>query len=383
MTSATQLKSAFKKWAVCLLLLAIFHSQGWAQVGPPPVITVQPKSLTVPNGGTAVFTVVVSSVTTVSYQWFYNGSAIRNATSSILTLNNVKRSANAGTYYVQAKNAAGSVTSSSATLQVNNPPVSANDTYTTQEDVPLIIASPGVLANDVDANGDALTALLVTNVSHGNLSFAANGGFTYTPGTNYNGTDSFNYRASDGFSIGNVATVTINITITPTNYPPIGNNDSYTTKENVPLTIPAPGVLANDINTEGNPFTAKLSDNVSHGSLILNTDGSFTYTPATNYFGSDRFTYKPRNASGNGNLTTVTITVLDNTPLSFSSAKMTADGFSFQLSGAPASTYVIEASTNLTDWTPISTNSGLTGSVVFTDTEAANFSQQFYRAMAR
>jgi VCBS repeat-containing protein len=380
MTSATQLKSAFKKWAVCLLLLAIFHSQGWAQLGPPPVITGQPKSLTVPNGGTAVFTVVVSSVTTVSYQWFYNGSAIRNATSSILTLKNVKRSANAGIYYVQAKNAAGSVTSSSATLQVNNPPVSANDTYTTQEAVPLIIASPGVLANDADANGDALTALLVTKVSHGNLSFAANGGFTYTPSTNYNGTDSFTYRASDGFSTGNVATVTINIT--PVNYPPIGNNDSYTTMKNVPLAIPAPGVLANDIDVEGNPFTAKLFGNVSHGSLILNTDGSFTYTPATNYIGSDSFTYKPKDAGGNGNLTTVTITVLDN-PLSFSSAKMTAVGFSLQLSGVPASTYVIEASTNLTDWTPISTNSGLTGSVVFTDTEAANFSQRFYRAMAR
>ena len=62
---------------------------------------------------------------------------------------------------------------------------------------------------------------------------------------------------------------------------------------------------------------------------------------------------------------------------------MTAVGFSFQLSGAPASTYVIEASTNLTDWTPISTNSGLTGSVVFTNSEAANLSQRFYRAMAR
>ena len=159
MTSATQLKSAFKKWAICLLLLAVFHSQGWAQVGPPPIITIQPVSLTVPIGGTAVFTVVVSSVTTVSYQWFYNGSAINNEKSSILTLNNIK-SKNAGSYSVRVTNTAGSVMSSNATLQLlNNPPVSTNDTYTTLEDVPLIIASwRGVLANDVDADGDGNAA---------------------------------------------------------------------------------------------------------------------------------------------------------------------------------------------------------------------------------
>src|ERR1017187_450094 len=76
------------------------------------------------------------------------------------------------------------------------------------------------------------------------------------------------------------------------------------------------------------------------------------------------------------------ITVVNtNAPLSFDSGAMTANGFELKLSGPMVPSYVIEASTNLTNWTPISTNSGLTGSVVFTDTEAANFSQRFYRAM--
>src|ERR1035437_6486089 len=306
MISAIQLKSAFKKWAMCLLLLAIFHSQGWAQVGPPPVILTQPISLTVPNGGTAVFTVVVSSVTTVSYQWFHNGSSIKNATSSVLTLNNIG-SWDAGSYSVKVTNATGSVMSSNATLQVlNNPPVSTNDTYTTLEDVPLIIASwRGVLANDVDADGDTLTAVLVGNVTHGTLALNPNGGFTYLSATNYNGSDAFTYRANDGTINGNLATVTINIT--PMNDPPVAVNDTYTTLQDVQLTIAAPGILANDTDVEGDPLTAVLVGNVTHGTLALNPNGGFTYLSATNYNGSDSFTYRANDGTTNGNLATVTI----------------------------------------------------------------------------
>src|ERR1035437_3998385 len=236
MISAIQLKSAFKKWAMCLLLLAIFHSQGWAQVGPPPVITAQPTNQTVLNGGTAVFTVTVSSVTTVSYQWFHNGSSIKNATSSVLTLNNIG-SWDAGSYSVKVKNAAGSVMSSNATLQVlNNPPVSTNDTYTTLEDVRLTIASwRGVLANDADADGDTLTGVLVGTATH------------------------------DGTTNGNLATVTINIT--PVNDPPVAVNNTYTTLEDVRLTIAAPGILANDTDVGGDPPTAGLVGNGRHGGV--------------------------------------------------------------------------------------------------------------------
>jgi hypothetical protein len=161
-------------------------------------------------------------------------------------------------------------------------------------------------------------------------------------------------------------------------------NDTYTTLEDVRLTIAAPGILTNDTDVEGNPLTAVLVGNVTHGTLALNPNGGFTYLSATNYNGSDSFTYRANDGTTNGNLATVTINVVNtNAPLSFDSGAMTSTGFELKLSGPPASTYVIEASTNLTDWTAISTNSGLTGSVVFSDTEAANFSQRYYRALAR
>ncbi len=61
-----------------------------------------------------------------------------------------------------------------------------------------MVAAPGVLGNDTDADSDPLTAVLDTDVSHGTLSLAADGGFTYTPTSGYSGPDSFTYHADDG-----------------------------------------------------------------------------------------------------------------------------------------------------------------------------------------
>ena len=81
---------------------------------------------------------------------------------------------------------------------VNDAPVAADDGYATDEDTPLTVAAPGVLANDTDVDGETLTAVLVAGPTHGTLTLNADGSFTYTPAANYNGTDSFTYRANDG-----------------------------------------------------------------------------------------------------------------------------------------------------------------------------------------
>ena len=75
-----------------------------------------------------------------------------------------------------------------------------------------------------------------------------------------------------------------------------------------------------------------------------------------------------------------TLTVANPPPL-LSAAGVTATGFTFQLSVPPGTNYVIFASINLTDWTPISTNVAQAGSVAFTDTSASNYPVRFYRAM--
>ncbi len=86
---------------------------------------------------------------------------------------------------------------------------------------------------------------------------------------------------------------------------------SYTTKQNLPLTVAAPGVLAND-TASGGAVTAVLVGGPAHGTLTLNTDGSFTYTPSANFTGSDTFTYMAVAGTLRGNVGVVYLTV---TPL--------------------------------------------------------------------
>ena len=78
------------------------------------------------------------------------------------------------------------------------------------------------------------------------------------------------------------------ITVTAVNDAPVADNDTYTTTEDTPLTG---NVLANDTDVDGDPLTATSSLAPSHGTLTLNADGTFTYTPTAHYNGTDSFTY--------------------------------------------------------------------------------------------
>ena len=165
----------------------------------------------------------------------------------------------------------------------------------------------GVLANDTDPDGNNLTAALVANAAHGTVNLSANGSFTYTPAAGYTGADTFTYRASDGSLNSNTATVAITVTVV--NNPPVAGNDSYSTPRRTTLSVPANGVLANDSDPDGDALTAVLVTNPAHGSVALNGNGSFTYTPTGDYTGPDAFTYRASDGSLNSNTASVAITV--------------------------------------------------------------------------
>jgi len=174
---------------------------------------------------------------------------------------------------------------------VNDAPVAVDDEYTVAEKDTLTIAAPGVLENDVDVDGDALTAILVDTVSNGTLTLNTDGSFTYTPDEYFNGTDSFTYLASDGTLQSELATVTI--TVTPVNDWPIANDDFYETMTGVLLDVAAPGVLENDVLLDPNEVVSiEILDAPLHGTLSINDDGSFTYTPDAGFMGTDTFRYQ-------------------------------------------------------------------------------------------
>ncbi len=102
------------------------------------------------------------------------------------------------------------------------------------------------------------------------------------------------------------------------NQPPVAVNDAYSTNVNTALSQAAPGVLSNDTDPQGTAVTAQLVSAPTHGILTLNADGSFTYTPATNYVGSDSFTYNANDGTSNSNIASVNLTVVSTSGVLFS-----------------------------------------------------------------
>jgi VCBS repeat-containing protein len=90
---------------------------------------------------------------------------------------------------------------------------------------------------------------------------------------------------------------------------PVAADDAYSTNEDAPLTVAAPGVLENDSDPDGDTLTASVVSGPANGTLTLNADGSFTYTPAANFNGTDSFTYKAGDGDLQSNTATVSLTV--------------------------------------------------------------------------
>jgi len=194
--------------------------------------------------------------------------------------------------------------------QVNDVPVASNDSFVVSANDSWAVDAPGVLANDNDLDGNALSAALIDSTTHGTLSLNSDGSFFYTPNIGFIGTDTFTYVANDGQSNSNLAMVTISVA--ETNVIPVAQNDGYETNEGSLLTVLAPGLLANDFDANNNPLTAILVTTPLYGTVTLNSDGSFDYVPTANFSGTDSFSYKVTDGSADSNVAMVTINVIAN-----------------------------------------------------------------------
>lgn len=104
----------------------------------------------------------------------------------------------------------------------------------------------------------------------------------------------------------------LTITTAQVNQPPVAVNDAVALAFGATLNAPAPGVLANDTDPEGQPLTAQLVSGVSHGSLSLGSSGAVVYVPAAGFSGTDSFTYRASDGVNQSNVATVTISVGSN-----------------------------------------------------------------------
>lgn len=196
-------------------------------------------------------------------------------------------------------------------------PTATGEAFSLGRNGSLSAGAPGVLGNDRDPDGRALTAELVEGVKHGTLTLRADGSFAYRPEADYVGPDAFVYRAVDADGLGALATVSI--TVAGSNRAPVAADDTGAVTEDAAPGTVSGNLLANDTDADGDPLavTTTGASPIAHGALAIQADGSWTYTldsadPAVDALDAgqhlvDTFTYVV--SDGHGGTATATLTV--------------------------------------------------------------------------
>jgi hypothetical protein len=197
---------------------------------------------------------------------------------------------------------AGNRTQQAVTVNsTNHAPVANTDTVATGINAAMTFDP---LANDTDADYDALTITAKTNGSHGTVAINGATTLTYTPTIGYTGSDSFTYTISDGSQ---TATGTVNMTVTSG---PAANTDTIHTQ---PATAYAFDPRSNDTGCSGCALTITGKTNGTNGFVAINGTGTgLTYTPNSGYTGNDSFTYTISDGHGASATATVNATISAN-----------------------------------------------------------------------
>jgi Ca2+-binding RTX toxin-like protein len=177
-------------------------------------------------------------------------------------------------------------------------PTANPDQATTNEDVPVII---DVLLNDTDPNGDVLTVTTATS-PNGTITINPNGTLNYTPAQDFNGTDTITYTVTD--PAGNTSSSTVTVLVNPINDAPVATDDTAATAVNQPVTF---GVLGNDTDVDGDVLSVLGTPTSADGTVVVNGDGTLTFTPDTGFTGVAEISYQI--TDGNGGTDTAIVSV--------------------------------------------------------------------------
>src|SRR5262249_4590599 len=146
-----------------------------------------------------------------------------------------------------------------------------------------------VLANDSDADGDPLQITATGLAGGGTVVLNPDNTYTYTPAPNFNGSDQFTYTIDDGH--GGTAAGVVLLTVNPVNDVPVAVEDTFPTDGAPPVTF---NVLSNASDADGDALQVSVLQPPTFGTLATLTppvSGTYTYTPAANLNGVDRFFY--------------------------------------------------------------------------------------------
>lgn len=302
-----------------------------------------------PTGGVGVGSAVAGSFGSVTIG--ANGAYTYTLDNANPTVNALKAGQTlTETYTYQITDRDGDTATATLTITINganDAPTANNNSYNMSEDGAAIVITP--LAGDTDPDGDTLTITNIagTNITPGTpatitlagqgvVNVSSGGVVTFAPAPNFNGTATFAYTISDGN--GGTSTANQSIIVAPVNDAPVAVADTGTTQEDTPLVVnAATGVLANDTDVDAGAtktvtqftiagvsgsFTAGTTATIpSVGTIVINADGSYTFTPVSNFNGAvPVVTYTMSDSSGAPNATasntlTLTVTPVNDTPV--------------------------------------------------------------------
>ncbi|WP_069864815.1 retention module-containing protein [Pseudomonas citronellolis] len=225
-----------------------------------------------------------------------------------------------------SETANGDQATSSQTLTVQVHPVNDAPVFTSaasQSTVEDSVLHGQLGASDID--GDNLTYALKNggNPAHGSVVVNGDGSYSYTPAADYNGPDSFVVTVSDGH--GGVAEQVVSITVTPDNDVPVFTSPA---SQSIAEDDVLHGQLAaSDVDGDALSYALKNGSAPAHGSVVVNGDGSYSYTPLANYNGTDSFTVTVSDGQGGlaEQLVTVTVTPVNDAPVATNDSKTTGE----------------------------------------------------------
>ena len=211
-----------------------------------------------------------------------------------------------------------------ATDNVGNSTTSAAVTFTVDTQAPRasITSEPPPITNSTSTSftftgADPTSGGVSSGLSY--LETSLDGG-SFAPATSPDnltglsqGSHTFQVLAVD--NAGNIGTAVSYTWIVDQYTPPVAGNASYNVSKNNPLVVAAPGLLAYDSDAASGPLTIALVSAPIDGTVAINPNGSFTYTPNTGFVGTDAFTYQANDGIANSNVATVNLTVSNTAPV--------------------------------------------------------------------
>ncbi|CAI6048350.1 hypothetical protein PAECIP112173_01289 [Paenibacillus sp. JJ-100] len=273
-------------------------------INQPPVA--QNQTLTTP-GNTPVSGQIVATDPNADPLTYVLNSAPTNGTAIVNPDGTFTYSPNTGfvgtdSFTAIVRDPSGASAIATVTVNVlNQPPITSNQSLSTLQNTPVtgqIIAT--------DPNADPLTYSLLSLPTNGTVTLNPDGSFSYQPAAGYVGTDTFSVLVSDDRSGTAVSVVTVAVA----NRPPVVNNQTLSTLQNVPV---SGQVEATD--PDGDPLTYTLQSPPSNGTATVNADGSFTYTPVTGFVGLDSFTVLVSDGKGGTAAGSVAVNIINQPPV--------------------------------------------------------------------